>query len=140
MHCRKPREARMIRVTKSEEGERIIITIDGQLSGDYIEVVEIFCDQALTERRPIDIFLARCFNHWRIRPRPSYAFSRQRHAPARQWHIPSYVVPDLVAGCSKALDSPGGRRKPDTGFQHTGPRDSGVFETLTKGLSPVNNG
>jgi len=53
----KPREARMIRVTKSEEGERIIITIDGQLSGDYIEVVEIFCGQALTEGRPIDIFL-----------------------------------------------------------------------------------
>ena len=56
----------MIRVTKAEERERIIITIDGQLS--------------------------------------------------RGW------------------------RMPDTGFQHTGPRDSGVFETLTKGLSPVNNG
>src|SRR6266851_791790 len=30
----------MIRLTKSEEGERTVITIDGQLSGDYIQGVE----------------------------------------------------------------------------------------------------
>jgi hypothetical protein len=47
----------MFRVTKSEVGKRTIITIDGQLSGDYIEVVEICCKQAISEGRPIDVFL-----------------------------------------------------------------------------------
>jgi hypothetical protein len=47
----------MIRVTKSEEGERTIITIEGQLSADYIEVVEICCRQAATKGKPIDVFL-----------------------------------------------------------------------------------
>jgi hypothetical protein len=48
---------RMIRVTKSEKRERTIITIDGRLSGDYIEVVEICCLQAASEGKPIDVFL-----------------------------------------------------------------------------------
>ena len=47
----------MFRVTKSEVGKRTIITIDGQLSGDYIEVVEICCNQAISEGRPVDVFL-----------------------------------------------------------------------------------
>jgi hypothetical protein len=47
----------MIRVTKSEERERTIITIDGQLSGDYNEVVEIFCNRAVSDGKPIDVFL-----------------------------------------------------------------------------------
>ena len=47
----------MIRVTTSEEGERIIITIDGQLSGEYVEVVEICCNQAVSQGKPIDVFL-----------------------------------------------------------------------------------
>jgi hypothetical protein len=47
----------MIRVTKSEERERTVITIDGHLSGDYVEVVEIFCNQAASEGKPIDVFL-----------------------------------------------------------------------------------
>jgi hypothetical protein len=47
----------MFRVTKSEVGKRTIITIDGQLSGAYIEVVEICCNQAVMEGRPIDVFL-----------------------------------------------------------------------------------
>ena len=47
----------MIRVTKSEEGGGTIITIDGQLSGDYIEVFETCCKQAVWEGRPIDVFL-----------------------------------------------------------------------------------
>jgi hypothetical protein len=36
----------MIRVAKSQGGERTIITIDGQLSGDYIDIVETCCNQA----------------------------------------------------------------------------------------------
>jgi hypothetical protein len=47
----------MIRVTKSEERERTIITLEGQLSGDYIEAVEICCNQALSKGKPIDLFL-----------------------------------------------------------------------------------
>jgi hypothetical protein len=47
----------MIRVTKTEEGERTRITIEGQLSRDYIEVVEICCDQAASKGKPIDVFL-----------------------------------------------------------------------------------
>ena len=48
---------RMIRVTKSEEGERTIITLQGQLSRDYIEVVEICCNQAVSKGKPTDVFL-----------------------------------------------------------------------------------
>src|SRR4030081_286436 len=47
----------MIRVTKSEERERTIITLEGQLSADYIEAVEICCSQALSRRKPVDVFL-----------------------------------------------------------------------------------
>jgi hypothetical protein len=48
---------RMFSVTTSEVGKRTILTIDGQLSGDYIEVVEICCNQAESEGKPIDVFL-----------------------------------------------------------------------------------
>jgi hypothetical protein len=47
----------MIRVTKSNERRRITFTIDGDLSGDYIHVVEISCNQALSQGRPITVFL-----------------------------------------------------------------------------------
>ena len=46
----------MIRVTKSAKGKRTIITIDGQLS-DYIEVVETCCNQAVSEGKPVDLFI-----------------------------------------------------------------------------------
>jgi hypothetical protein len=48
---------RMIRVTKSEETERTIVTLEGQLSADYIEAVEICCNQAVSKGKPIDVFL-----------------------------------------------------------------------------------
>jgi hypothetical protein len=47
----------MFRVTKSEVGKRTIITIDGQLSGDYVGVAEICCNRAITEGTPVDVFL-----------------------------------------------------------------------------------
>jgi ABC-type transporter Mla MlaB component len=47
----------MIRVTKSEERERTIITLEGQLSADYVEAVEICCNQAVSKGKPIDVFL-----------------------------------------------------------------------------------
>jgi ABC-type transporter Mla MlaB component len=49
----------MIRVTKTDEGERTRITIDGQLSRDYIQAVEICCNQAISQGKPVDIFLRR---------------------------------------------------------------------------------
>jgi hypothetical protein len=42
----------MFSVSMSEVGKRTILTIDGQLSGDYIEVVEICCNQAESEGSP----------------------------------------------------------------------------------------
>lgn len=47
----------MMRVTTSEERERTIITIDGQLSRDSIEVIEICCNQAILKGGPVDVFL-----------------------------------------------------------------------------------
>ena len=47
----------MIRVTKTEEQSRTIITIDGQLSGDSIAVVEACCNQAKSNGKPIELFL-----------------------------------------------------------------------------------
>lgn len=47
----------MIRVTKSEKRSRTIVTIDGQLSGDSISVVEICCDQANSSGKPVELFL-----------------------------------------------------------------------------------
>ena len=47
----------MIRVTKSEDRERTVITLEGQLSGEYIDVVEIFCNQVESKGKPIDVFL-----------------------------------------------------------------------------------
>lgn len=47
----------MFRVSKAEERSRTIVTVDGQLSGDYIEVVETCCDQAISTGKPVDLFL-----------------------------------------------------------------------------------
>jgi hypothetical protein len=47
----------MIRVTKTEEQSRTIITIDGQLSGDSIAVVEACCNQAKSNGKPIELLL-----------------------------------------------------------------------------------
>ena len=47
----------MIRVTKTEEKSHTIVTIDGQLSGDSIAVVETCCNQAKSNGKPIELFL-----------------------------------------------------------------------------------
>jgi hypothetical protein len=47
----------MVQVTTSEEGERTIITIDGQFSGDSTKVIEICVNQALLKGGPVDVFL-----------------------------------------------------------------------------------
>jgi hypothetical protein len=47
----------MFRVSQSEERSRSVVTIDGQLSGDYIEVVKTCCDQAMATGKPVDLIL-----------------------------------------------------------------------------------
>jgi len=57
VHARNRQMAHMIRVTKSEKGKRTIITIDGQLSDNCVEAVEICCNQAVLEGKPVDLYL-----------------------------------------------------------------------------------
>ena len=47
----------MFRVSKAEEPSGTIVTIDGQLSGDTIAVVETCCDQALSTGKTVHIYL-----------------------------------------------------------------------------------
>ena len=47
----------MFRAGKVEGRSRTIVTIDGQLSGDYIEAVETCCDQAMCRGKPVHLFL-----------------------------------------------------------------------------------
>jgi hypothetical protein len=47
----------MIRVTKTEQPSRSIITVDGDLSGDHIAVVETCCTQAVSNGKPVQLFL-----------------------------------------------------------------------------------
>jgi hypothetical protein len=47
----------MFRVTKAEEQSRTIITVDGQLSGEYLGIVEACCCQADSNGKPVDLFL-----------------------------------------------------------------------------------
>ena len=47
----------MIRVTKTEERSRTVVTIDGQLSGECVPVIETCCSQAEAKRKPIYVFL-----------------------------------------------------------------------------------
>ena len=47
----------MIRVTKTEERSRRIITIDGQLSDISITMVENCCSHAEASQKPVHLFL-----------------------------------------------------------------------------------
>jgi ABC-type transporter Mla MlaB component len=47
----------MFRVSKAEEPSRMIVTIDGQLSGDSVAVVETCCDQAISTGKAVHLFL-----------------------------------------------------------------------------------
>ena len=47
----------MIRVTKTEERSRTVVTIDGQLAGDSVGVVETCCNQAESNGKPVQLFL-----------------------------------------------------------------------------------
>jgi len=45
----------MFRVSKSEEPSRTIVTIDGELSGECIEVVETYCDHKISPGTPVPL-------------------------------------------------------------------------------------
>ena len=47
----------MIRVTKTEERSRTVVTIDGQLSGECVTLVETCCSQAESNQKPVYVFL-----------------------------------------------------------------------------------
>ena len=47
----------MIRVIKTEKAGRTTITVDGHLSGEYVEIVETCCTQALSSGAPVDLFV-----------------------------------------------------------------------------------
>lgn len=49
--------SRMIRVTKTEEQSRTLLTIDGELSGDCSTVIETCYAQAAANGKPVAIFL-----------------------------------------------------------------------------------
>lgn len=47
----------MIRVTKTEEPSKTVVTIDGQLSGESVGLVETCCKEAQSEGKPVYLFL-----------------------------------------------------------------------------------
>jgi hypothetical protein len=47
----------MFRLSKKEGAKGTVVTIDGQLSGDGIEVVEDLCNQATSKAKPVHLYL-----------------------------------------------------------------------------------
>jgi ABC-type transporter Mla MlaB component len=47
----------MFRLSKKEEEGGTVVTIDGQLSGDSIEVVEEWCSQATSKGQSVHLYL-----------------------------------------------------------------------------------
>lgn len=47
----------MIRVTKTEEPSKTVVTIDGQLSGESVGLVETCCKEADPDGKPVYLFL-----------------------------------------------------------------------------------
>jgi len=47
----------MIRILTANEPHAVMITIDGQLVGAYVDAVETCVNQAIAEQRPVHLFL-----------------------------------------------------------------------------------
>lgn len=47
----------MIRITKTEESARTVVTIDGELSSASVAVVENLCKEAESKGKPVELFL-----------------------------------------------------------------------------------
>jgi len=52
----------MIRVLTANEPNAVMITIDGQLVGAYVDAVETCVNQAIAEQRPVHLFLRKVSN------------------------------------------------------------------------------
>jgi hypothetical protein len=48
----------MFRVTRSNRSNHILITIEGQLAGDYVGIAETACGEALSADVPVTVFLS----------------------------------------------------------------------------------
>ena len=51
----------MIRVITADELASTTITVDGKLSGDYVEPVETCCKQAISKGKPVRLYLRDVF-------------------------------------------------------------------------------
>ena len=47
----------MIRVSKEEEEARTVVTVEGQISADCIQLLETCCNQAMAAAKPVCLFL-----------------------------------------------------------------------------------
>ena len=47
----------MFRITKTENGARSVLIVEGELRSDCVDTVEVCCDQAVARGRPVDLFL-----------------------------------------------------------------------------------
>jgi len=47
----------MIRVTKTEEPSKTLVTIDGRLSGEAVGLVQVCCKEAQADGKPVHLFL-----------------------------------------------------------------------------------
>jgi hypothetical protein len=47
----------MIRVTKTEERSKTLVSIDGQLSGEAVGLVQACCKEAESDGKPVHLFL-----------------------------------------------------------------------------------
>ena len=47
----------MIRVTKTKEPSKTVVTIDAQLSGESVGLVETCCKEAESDGKPVHLFL-----------------------------------------------------------------------------------
>jgi hypothetical protein len=47
----------MIRIIKTEEPSKTVVTIDGQLSGESVGLVEAYCKEAESDGKPVHLFL-----------------------------------------------------------------------------------
>ena len=50
----------MIRVSKEEEDTRTVVTVDGQISADCIQLVETCCNQAMAAAKSVCCSYATC--------------------------------------------------------------------------------
>jgi hypothetical protein len=101
----------MIRVTKAEERSKTIVTIDGQLSGDSIGIVETCCYQAQSDGKPVELFLRDITSVDQADQTLLSRLVAQGVRLAASGVYTSYLVQSLAAADAAPEDSPIGNRK-----------------------------